>query len=50
MSVAIPQRAYQHGEGRPRLSPLAGHGVAFVPKDRVREHIRAGRLIRALAD
>ncbi len=29
---------------------LAGHGLAFVPEDRVGEHIRAGRLIRALAD
>jgi DNA-binding transcriptional LysR family regulator len=29
---------------------LAGDGLAFVPEDRVREHIRAGRLIRALAD
>ena len=29
---------------------LAGDGLAFVPEDRVREHIRAGRLVRALAD
>ena len=29
---------------------LAGNGLAFVPEDRVREHIRAGRLVRALAD
>ena len=29
---------------------LAGHGLAFVPEDRVGEHIRAGRLIRSLAD
>jgi DNA-binding transcriptional LysR family regulator len=29
---------------------LAGDGLAFVPEDRVSEHIRAGRLIRALAD
>lgn len=29
---------------------LAGDGLAFVPEERVREHIRAGRLIRALAD
>jgi DNA-binding transcriptional LysR family regulator len=28
----------------------AWYGLAFVPEDRVREHIRAGRLIRALAD
>jgi DNA-binding transcriptional LysR family regulator len=29
---------------------LAGDGLAFVPEDRVREDIRAGRLVRALAD
>lgn len=29
---------------------LAGHGLAFVPEDRVREHINAGRLVRVLAD
>ncbi|HTO67916.1 MAG TPA: LysR family transcriptional regulator [Bradyrhizobium sp.] len=29
---------------------LAGHGLAFVPEDRVREHIRAGRLVRVLGD
>ena len=29
---------------------VAGDGLAFVPEDRVQEHIRAGRLIRALAD
>jgi DNA-binding transcriptional LysR family regulator len=29
---------------------LAGHGLAFVPEDRVREHINAGRLIRVLGD
>jgi DNA-binding transcriptional LysR family regulator len=29
---------------------LAGAGLAFVPEDRVREHINAGRLTRVLAD
>jgi DNA-binding transcriptional LysR family regulator len=29
---------------------LFGHGLAFVPEDRVREHINAGRLVRVLAD
>jgi len=29
---------------------LAGDGLAFVPEDRVREHIAAGRLVRVLAD
>lgn len=29
---------------------LDGDGLAFVPEDRVREHIRSGRLIRVLAD
>jgi DNA-binding transcriptional LysR family regulator len=29
---------------------LAGAGLAFVPEDRVREHIEEGRLIRVLAD
>jgi DNA-binding transcriptional LysR family regulator len=29
---------------------LAGDGLAFVPEDRVREHIHAGRLVRMLAD
>ncbi|OAE97305.1 LysR family transcriptional regulator [Bradyrhizobium centrolobii] len=29
---------------------LAGDGLAFVPEDRVREHIDAGRLIRVLGD
>jgi DNA-binding transcriptional LysR family regulator len=29
---------------------VAGHGLAFVPEDRVREHINAGRLVRVLAD
>ncbi len=29
---------------------LAGAGLAYVPEDRVREHISEGRLIRALAD
>jgi DNA-binding transcriptional LysR family regulator len=29
---------------------LAGDGLAFVPEDRVREHIHAGRLVRVLAD
>lgn len=29
---------------------LAGDGLAFVPQERVQEHIRAGRLVRALAD
>lgn len=29
---------------------LAGAGLAFVPEDRVREHIDAGRLIQVLAD
>jgi DNA-binding transcriptional LysR family regulator len=29
---------------------IAGAGLAFVPEDRVREHIDAGRLIRVLAD
>jgi DNA-binding transcriptional LysR family regulator len=29
---------------------LAGAGLAFVPEDRVREHVSEGRLIRVLAD
>lgn len=29
---------------------LAGDGLAFVPEDRVREHIHAGRLVRVLAN
>jgi DNA-binding transcriptional LysR family regulator len=29
---------------------LAGAGLAFVPEDRVREHVSKGRLIRVLAD
>jgi len=29
---------------------LAGHGLAFVPEDRVRAHIDAGRLVRVLTD
>ena len=29
---------------------LAGNGLAFVPEDRVAEYIRAGRLVRVLAD
>jgi DNA-binding transcriptional LysR family regulator len=29
---------------------LAGHGLACVPEDMVREHIAAGRLVRVLAD
>lgn len=29
---------------------LAGHGLACVPEERVRDHVRAGRLVRVLAD
>jgi len=38
------------GVGVAVKAALAGDGLAFVPEDRVGEYIRAGRLIRALAD